>query len=134
MTREEMIDKLREYCESRPVTACFSCPIRKVPEGGVGCENFNDRTDKELAACIEKITPEIVEAEAAAQVCENVADEEAMPVKHMIVVSRDEMCAMKGRLLMLSCCSGVTITNAMADELLFMVETIDRALSESGEG
>lgn len=40
---------------------------------------------------------------------------------------------MKGKLLMLSRSIVVTITSAMEDELLFMVETIDNALSKSEE-
>ena len=49
---------------------------------------------------------------------------------HAVTISRDEMCMIEGRLLMLATCTGVTITNAMADELLFMAKTIHRALSD----
>lgn len=51
----------------------------------------------------------------------------------MVTISRDELCTMRGRLLMLSCCAGVTITSAMADEVMYMVEIIDGALSDSKE-
>lgn len=131
MTREEMIAMLREYCVCVSPKDCPSCPIRKVPERGVGCEDLADRTDDELAACIEKITPVPVDAETTAQDCGKITEYKVLPVKHMVEISRDDLCAMRGRLLMLSCCSGVTITNAMADEILFMVETIEDVLKES---
>ncbi len=50
---------------------------------------------------------------------------------HAVTINRDDLCSMRGRLLMLSSLIGVTITSAMADEILFMVETIDEALKES---
>lgn len=51
--------------------------------------------------------------------------------KHAVTIDRDDLCAMRGRLLMLSSLTGVTITNAMADEILSMIETIDGVLEES---
>ena len=53
--------------------------------------------------------------------------------KHAVTIDRDDLCAMRGRLLMLSSLTGVTITNDMADEILFMVETIDDVLKESDD-
>lgn len=46
----------------------------------------------------------------------------------MVTINRDELCAMRGKLLMLSCCAGLTITNTMVDEIINMVEIIDDAL------
>lgn len=51
----------------------------------------------------------------------------------METISRDNLCAMRGRLLMLACCVGVTITPAMVDEMMVMVEEIDMALSDGEE-
>lgn len=53
--------------------------------------------------------------------------------KHAVTIDRDDLCAMRGRLLMLSSLTGVTITDAMADEFLFMVETIEDVLKESDD-
>lgn len=127
MTRKEMIEKLDEYCESVPFDACPTCPIRKTPVERVGCEHLEQCTDSELAACIEKIMPAPKDMKAAVESCENEPDR---PTKRTVEIDRDELCAMRGRLLMFSCLIGVTITSAMADEMLFMSEVIEAALGE----
>lgn len=118
MTRKEMIEILNKYCESRIDPTCHNCPVQKDDAIGEGCVEFAYRTDEELAECIEKI--------AQASIADDV-----QPVKHMVAVSRDELCAMRGRLLMIASCSGVTITDAMADELQIMAEMIEEALEEN---
>lgn len=127
MTREEMIKIIGDECNRR--RRCSVCPLCDVDN----C--FADTmTDEELARAVEIITKaECSEKAVKPDHTPAQVDEEVPQVKRMTAVDRDEMCAMKGKLLMLSCCVGVTITSAMADELLFIAETIDNALSKSGE-
>lgn len=68
LTRDEMIEILSEFCDRRSSENCNFCPALKIPEDGIyierqedrtydryGCENFHDRTNGELRACIERI-------------------------------------------------------------------------------
>lgn len=65
MTREEMIKVLNDYCNDKPKAYCSSCPIMKELEDDIGCQDFECRTDEELAACIDKISMHSVENEDA---------------------------------------------------------------------
>lgn len=73
LTRDEMIEILLAFCDGRSAENCNMCPALKIPEDGIyherqedrtyekfGCENFHDRTNGELLACIERIRAECV--------------------------------------------------------------------------
>lgn len=124
MTREEMVGFFYKNCKGR---SCIGCPMHSE-----NCD-VSSMSDKELIRAIEILTNETRDEKekTVAQECDSAPCEKERKPIHMVTIRRDELCALRGRLLMLSCCSGVTITNAMADELLFMVETIDEALKES---
>lgn len=135
MTREEMINVLYDYCKHRPHTVgcCLSCPIRKPFSNGNICQAFSSRSEEELVEAVEIITMAEGNKETAYsdKDCQSVANDVTQPDRQMVEISRDEMRMFEGRLLMLASCTGATITNAMANELLFMVETIENALKES---
>lgn len=124
MIREEMIDVLYDYCNHRPHTIenCISCPIRRPMSNGCICQNIHSRSDEELAVDFAKIAtmPE---------------KEEIRPYDKMVKINRDELRVIEGKLTMLSTCKGSTITEKMADELLFIAERICMSISNhDGEG
>lgn len=122
MTRKEMVEFFYENCNSR---SCNDCPM--VSENcDVGSMN-----DKELIKAVEILTNgESNEKEKTVELgCDSAPCEKERKPIHMVTISRDEMRMMEGRLLMLASCTGATISNAMADEILFMVDAIERALS-----
>lgn len=134
MTREKMIEELTEYCQSRPVDKCSTCPIRRRLAQGFGCIRIKDRTDDQLAADMLLLpVPEPVVEPDVEKELEETTEPEQPSIKYMVTVNRDLLMTIKGKIQMLSRCSGVTITDEMSTELCAMFEDLQYMLNCADE-